>query len=112
MIYFEGVKIPAFDIRTTFARNTSVCSDKHNNLLRAISRSKAAGSDRNYKIGERIDKLKTEYHRFSENSLFICEDNDKFVFCIILHGSLLDVTSDIENTNLKLFLSKTHFVVF
>lgn len=110
MILINGKVIPAFEATMTLCNNSSICCDKYDNLRRAVARSKVDRDGHNYASGERI-KIKTEYYDFGPNILILHEQNDKFTYITILHGSVFDVTEDINDVNLNMFCAKEKYTV-
>ena len=110
MLLIEGIVIPAFEARVVLGNTVGYYNEKYNFLTRSIMRSKVENDGHNYLIGERI-KTKTEFYEYANNTLIIYEKDDEFKFIIILHGSVFDVTDDVDDINLKQFFSTHKFSV-
>lgn len=110
MMWIDGIKIETFSPRMAFVNHTSICDDKYGYLERAIMRSKVHRDGHNYLIGEDIG-LKNEYMEYANNTLIIAEQDNEFKFIVIIKGKIFDVTSDIDNNNIKMLLSTHRFSV-
>ena len=110
MLLIEGIKLDCFSPRMAYVNHTSVCDDKYGYLDRAIARSKVHRDGHNYLIGENI-QLKNEYMEYAPNTLIVAEKDDEFKFIVIIKGKVFDVTSDVNDQNVKMVLSTNKFSV-
>lgn len=110
MIFIENIHIEAFSPRLAYVNNTSICDEKYGYLERAIARSKVHCDDHNYLIGENI-QTHNEWLNYHNNMLIIVEKDDAFKFIVIIKGKIFDVTSDVDDQNVKMVLSTHQFSV-
>ena len=110
MIFIEGIVVECFSPRMAYKNNTSICDEKYGYLERAIIRSKVHRDGHNFLIGENI-QTKNEYLNYHNNMLIVVEQDDEFKFIVIIKGKIFDVTSDVDDQNVKMVLSTNKFSV-
>lgn len=111
LIYIENIPIYATEPRTILSNNSSVCSDKHTNLWRAIARSKMCGEGKNYVTGQEI-KMCVEFYCYNNNSIFVCEESEEFVFVVIKDGIIAGKTQNVEDEIVKKIFAENSFSIY